>query len=289
MNDNATEHARQARLIHDAIARGQAAQGAGDQGEAHPLAGPCASAGAHRCDHHVAPASALIGDDNAKSADLFSQVLDSHDVRDAWLGLATTRYLLGDLAAVGAALAEVLSRHALWPGDRRAGGWNGAGDRRGGLVWPDRRRRTGCASGWRPADRDTGRRQTASGDRPGQAEAAVLMAAHALDNRCDLEGARAIVILLAAPSRPRRSDGSKAMWKSWRRGIRGWAWHPGDPDTDPLLSIEMGRARRDIVASAPADGIPGLVPLARPRSFDVLWVDLPPPDAPRASARAGWS
>ena len=58
-------------------------------------------------------------------------------------------------------------------------------------------------------------------------------------------------------------------------GLRGWVWCPGDPDADPRLSVEAGRARREIATTDAAANIPGLVPLARPRSFFVPWTELP--------------
>ena len=53
-------------------------------------------------------------------------------------------------------------------------------------------------------------------------------------------------------------------------GLRGWAWHPGDPDRDPLLTIrspdgqEHHFAARDSDLEGAKDAI-----LARPRAFHV--------------------
>lgn len=60
-------------------------------------------------------ASALLGADNIKAALLFEQALASDDQRDAWLGLATARFLAGDLAGARATLAEMSRRHGVWP------------------------------------------------------------------------------------------------------------------------------------------------------------------------------
>ena len=46
-------------------------------------------------------------------------------------------------------------------------------------------------------------------------------------------------------------------------GLQGWAWHPADPERDPVLTIG-GRA---VTASAPATGVALTRPLARPRRF----------------------
>lgn len=59
-----------------------------------------------------------------------------------------------------------------------------------------------------------------------------------------------------------------------RGGISGWAWHPGDPDRDPLLLLQGPRGRFEITAPAVADGIEDLPPLARPRRFAVAAADV---------------
>lgn len=46
-------------------------------------------------------------------------------------------------------------------------------------------------------------------------------------------------------------------------GLQGWAWHPADPERDPVLTIQ-GRA---VTATLPADGVALDRPLARPRRF----------------------
>jgi glycosyltransferase involved in cell wall biosynthesis len=58
-------------------------------------------------------------------------------------------------------------------------------------------------------------------------------------------------------------------------GVRGWAWCPGNPDTDPTLSVSAGRSRTEIVATELAEAISGLSPLARPRLLELSWADLP--------------
>ena len=58
-------------------------------------------------------------------------------------------------------------------------------------------------------------------------------------------------------------------------GVRGWAWHPGDAETDPCLTVTIGGARRQIVASEPMGALPGQPPFARPRSFALSWGVLP--------------
>lgn len=108
-DDERTGHNRQ---IEDALARGQAALAAGDRANAVRWLDR-----AHRVswgDRTIALilASALIGDDNHRASSLFSHVLATADVRDAWLGLATARLLSGDLSGARTALEAALSRHA---------------------------------------------------------------------------------------------------------------------------------------------------------------------------------
>jgi GT2 family glycosyltransferase len=52
-----------------------------------------------------------------------------------------------------------------------------------------------------------------------------------------------------------------------RGGITGWAWHPGAPDTDPVLRLVQGGVTRDIIATDLSLRLPGTTPLARPRGF----------------------
>ena len=52
-------------------------------------------------------------------------------------------------------------------------------------------------------------------------------------------------------------------------GLAGWAWHPGNPDADPVLLVEGqdGRGRLQVVATD--QSMPATAPLARPRRFVV--------------------
>ena len=54
-------------------------------------------------------------------------------------------------------------------------------------------------------------------------------------------------------------------------GLAGWAWHQGDPDTDPVITIRSGKGRQNLVITATdtATNITGDGLLARPRSFIV--------------------
>ena len=57
----------------------------------------------------------------------------------------------------------------------------------------------------------------------------------------------------------------------WEGGIKGWAWHPGDPETNPALTVSdaAGHAPIRIVARDEDIAIAGNGVLARPRGFRV--------------------
>ncbi len=54
-------------------------------------------------------------------------------------------------------------------------------------------------------------------------------------------------------------------------GLTGWAWHPGDPGVDPVLTIRpsRGRGQIGITASDASVRIDNSGVLGRPRGFTV--------------------
>lgn len=52
-------------------------------------------------------------------------------------------------------------------------------------------------------------------------------------------------------------------------GIAGWAWRPGAPESNPVLTIITRAGRRRITAKTLNVGLPGTAPLARPRGFRI--------------------
>ncbi len=278
VNGNSAEQARQARLVQDAFACGQAALVAGEKVEAVRWLDRA---------HRLAPgdgtitlvlASAVIGDDNPKAVELFAQVLGSAEVRDARLGLATAKFLMGDLTGARDAMAETLGRHMSWPD-------------LAGLA--DQVARATDALGW-----------------CGLSGEGVLVVRHRAPDRIDIRmdgkslsgrdeqvlppawpRARTITAtvtgrdgverhLIGSPISLQAIGRVVGQIETTESGIRGWAWHPNDPDTDPRLTIGTGRARKDIVATGPAISMPALPPLARPRWFAIPWADLPGEGAP---------
>lgn len=259
-----------AAMVTDAFERGQTALEAGEKTlalrwleRAHRLAPDDGTIA-------LSLASALIGADNARSATLFARVLAVHDVRDAWAGLTMARFLARDLAGAREALEELLTRHTPHPGLAPLAyqiadatsfpGWCGL-TAAGALavhpagsdpveIWVDRKRL------------DTATLPPAW---PRARRIQVIARGHPL---------------LGSPIVPGAIATLDAYAEASEDGVSGWAWHPADPDTDPVLSIHRGGHRRTLVATAPADGIGGLPPLAKPRRFLIPWTALPAGDEP---------
>ena len=282
------ESARQEQLIRDAFASGQAALIAGDKADAMRWLERA---------HRLAPqdgtitlvlASAAIGYDNPKAAALFDAVLASADVRDAWFGLATARFLMGDLSAARIAVDGVLGRHVVSPDiaglagqvarATGAAGWCGLSSAGVVVVHPVRPQ-----AATRPIDiRIDGRRLEGPNE-------LVLPATWPRAGSVTVtEGGDGGHHLIGSPISLRCIGRVEGHVEPVEEGLRGWAWCPADPDTDPQLSINVGRTRHEIVAIARASDIRGLVPLARPRSFTIRWDELPPGIAPiRVRGRDG--
>ncbi|MSO99595.1 MAG: glycosyl transferase [Acetobacteraceae bacterium] len=256
------EQARQADLVQDAFLRGQAALGLGHRTEAIRWLERA---------HRMAPgdgtivlslASAMVGHDNPRAAALFVQVLTEFDVREASLGLATAQFLMGDVSAARAALAHALSRHAPHPdlaalADRVAmtPGWCGISG--GGTLIVHAH--------------DTRQIRIQIDDVP--VMDGVLPPGWPLARRIDVTAGGAH--LTGSPIRVQAIARIEGFVETWEGGLRGWAWHPGDPDTDPILRVETGRHRVSIAAVTLAEGIRGLPPLARPRAFSLPWAAIP--------------
>ncbi len=149
----------------------------------------------------LALATACLGHDDSRAEALFAGIVAEHDVREAWLGLATARRLLGNASGAAEALAEVRRRHVL-----------GA---------------------------DTAAIAEAIG---------IPTSAH------------------DASEKPAPAAGCVTVQDG---GLVGWAWHPGDPARDPVLTIRplRGPGRLTVKASDTTVEIEGL--LARPRGFAV--------------------
>jgi glycosyltransferase involved in cell wall biosynthesis len=312
-------------LVQDAVARGRAALVAGARTEATRWLDRA---------HRLAPgdgtitlllASSMIGDDNPRAARLFTEVLATHHVRDAWSGLATAWFLDGNLPGARTALAEVLGRHALQPDTvslasqvaRAIGapGWCGVTGDGVLVVHPNGLARiVATVGGVSPPltvipglDPRINRRAALLEQIPGSSPGTTLgrlchglfgaiispmgpdpglpdrttsqrhnttsqpLQRLALQPRWPQANPLTVMAgerhLIGSPISLRAIGRVQGFVEAWEGGLRGWAWHPGDPETNPHLSVGSGRTRTEIVATEPADGISGLAPLAHPRSF----------------------
>jgi GT2 family glycosyltransferase/glycosyltransferase involved in cell wall biosynthesis len=207
----------------------------------------------------LALATASVGQDDTRATALLAELSDKHDVREVWLGLATVRWRLGDAPGAAAALAQCLQRRVADRGlatladmivrDARAAGWCGLA-RNGELaVYP--------APGVDPASIIIDPDARARGHERHAGNVAVVTAdgVHLLGSPVDVSAIRATVGCV-----------------SCREGtLIGWAWHPGDPDIDPTLTIRSADGRREmrVVASDASTGFDDCGLLARPRGFTV--------------------
>ncbi len=206
----------------------------------------------------LALATAYLNHDDAAAAERFRTILATHDVREAWWGLAAARARLGHASEAADPIREALCRYSLTDGIAAlagtvaaASGWCGL--KGSGIVRTD-------AAGLGPAEiRLDGRRF--SGHLPANAWVTGQQITVTRDGRP----------LLGSPIDIR----AIARLEGWVRpssdGIEGWAWHPGDPETDPVLTVldETGRRVLKIVASDDTAGFPGHDGLSRPRAFHV--------------------
>lgn len=263
-----------------ALARAAMAQGLG------PLAGDDPAAAlrwlerAHRLvptDPNVtlALASACLAHDPTRTASLCQAVVDSHDVRQAWLCLAAARLRLAGPDDAEAPLAVVLSRHAFVPDV--AGLAEAIAQRPGGPGWcalrPD-----GGLEIHPAADRKPGKTCVLLDGKPvrGTTLPAHWQRARTIDVRIG------DVPLLGSPIQVaaiRRLAGCVEVADG---GIRGWAWHPGDPETAPALTLadSAGRVIARFVANNESIAVPDTGPMARARSFQLKRSELPDTPGP---------
>ncbi|MBN8890532.1 MAG: hypothetical protein BGP12_06280 [Rhodospirillales bacterium 70-18] len=184
------------------------------------------------------------------------------DVREAWLALAAGRRALHQPGRAAAALGAALSGHLLADdallapladavvAAAEAPGWCGVA-RDGRLVL-------------RPAERGARPLVTMDGHAVPPGRRPVVPAAV---GRIDvtLDG-RPLVGSPLAPSRARRIEGVAFARDG---GIEGWAWHPGDPETDPVLRIVPVSGPGELRVRAADQNVAAEDALARPRGFRV--------------------
>ncbi len=255
-----------AALAHAAMAQGLDALAAGETASARRWLER-----AHRLvprDPNVALAlaSACLAQDPARAASLFQRVADEHDVAQAWLGLAAARLRLAGPDEATKPLVAALSRHAFSADlvslaetiGRRPGspGWCALRSDGGLEIHPVTPGRTVVLL---DGKRLRGPRLPTNWSCGGTVEVRV--------NDVPLLGSP---IQLTAI---RRLIGCVEVDNG---GIHGWAWHPNDPDSAPVLTLldPSRRRQRSLLAGDESRAVAAVGPLARPRSFRLTRADL---------------
>ncbi len=201
----------------------------------------------------------------------FEGLAARYDVAEIWEGMSTAAIRAGKVAQARDAAEHLLSRHAYrarWApfvthAARLAGapGWCGLTGGAGPAPW--RLVHDGDPRGL--VMRLDGRLLAMD------ALASALRTGDAMQLDANRDGAA----LLGSPLQIayiRRMDG---FIERTGDGIRGWAWHPSDPDRDPVIQIAAGNqpARRLHLRRRAASGM--LAPLTRPRAIAVAAAELP--------------
>jgi hypothetical protein len=213
----------------------------------------------------LALATACLGDDPERAVRLFGTVLKKHDVRQAWVGLAAAFLRMGRPTEAREPLSNALARHAFAPdivsvADQIAG--------------------ISGSAGWCSV--------TSSGDlivRPPSDSTEIRLDGEPMGGtklpRGWSEGRRVDVLVdgrqaLGSPILIRVVRRVAGFVEAWEGGIRGWAWHPGDPDTPvDLTLVDPASGRTQAIRAISEDGaVPDIGPLARPRTFRVTKDDL---------------
>lgn len=241
------------------------------------ISGPRWLERAHRLVPHdpnaaLALASACLAQDPARAAVLFQDVADKHDIRQAWLGLAAARLRLAGPENAAGPLAIVLSRYAFSADvlplaqtvGRRPGcpGWC--------ALRPDGSLEIHAATSGHPGATDGARAFLDGTFVPGTTLPAHWQRGRMIDVRIGDHPLLGSPIQITAI---RRLAGCVEVSDG---GIRGWAWHPGDPETVPrltLLDASRRPLRRFIAGHEIAVADTG--PLARPRSIWLTRTELP--------------
>ena len=190
----------------------------------------------------------------ARAACVLDDVARRCDLREVWGALASALAALGRSEAAAAALLGLLARHVL-PDDpgfapladgiARAAGWPGWCGRSGdGSIAAVAEARVRAALDGAPFTR--------LARPPAQGRLALAAGGRAL------LGSPLDLAVFA------RVEGFVAVRDG---GLQGWAWHPGDPDAAPRLTLRDSAGRTVLTLTADDTDIPAPRPLARPRGF----------------------
>ena len=219
------------RLAHTAWERGQRAAAEGDHSAARLWLQRARRLAPEDGMVAFTLAMLLLARNDPAAAPLFEMLGRRLDRREAWLGLAAIRLGQGEPDKAAAAAAAALSRHAPDPAYAQ-------------LL--DRIAEAAGAPGWCGLDGD-GRLAIGGCLRPEAARIAIdglpvtlppdrlLPPRWADSTRVSVRlGGRPLLGSPLSPPAIRLVEGFAAASEG---GIEGWAWHPGDPDRDPVLTL----------------------------------------------------
>ncbi len=192
-----------------------------------------------------------------RAAPLLETVVLASDAGEAWFALASARARLGEAGPAAAALAALLTRHVL-PDGGCAGMADAIARAAGAPGWCGRRRDGSIvATAGAPIEATLdGRRLAArrlAAPPPSGLLALTAGGAGLLGSPLDLSVFGRVEGLVAV------RDG----------GLEGWAWHPADPHTPPLLRVSTAAGALVLTLTAEDTAAEAARPLARPRRFAV--------------------
>jgi GT2 family glycosyltransferase/glycosyltransferase involved in cell wall biosynthesis len=252
-------------LARDARERGQQALMAGDYAEAMRWLDRAHRLAPHDGTLTLTLATACLRSDNRRAASLYRSIAEAQDVREAWLGLAAASVYVGDTTGAANALADSLARHV-----------PDAALRADGASLADVIVRKAGAAGWcgvtlggqlvvRPAIQ--GEPEIRLDGRRCAAPALPSTWTRAAEITVSIGGRH----LLGSPIQLGAIRRVAGFVEAHQGGLRGWAWHPADPDTDPVLLVRGcdGRGTLRITATDWSASVQHAVSLARPRGFAV--------------------
>ena len=241
--DTEPDHAK---LAREALSLGQAAAANGDTNAARRWFDRACRLAPGDDTAKLCLAGVCLNFDDKRAAGLFEQVLERHDLQPAWTGLALARLRLGRPELAADAVSSALSRFVIRRradiapiADRivqaaRATGWCG-------LHWPGNTR-SKAAGNLSLLTGPAGKVEVFLDGRPVLSRGGRLPVGWQQAGR--LEVHRDGQPLLGSPidiTRLRRTEG--CVWASddgpGNYGLEGWAWHPGNPEADPVLNLRV--------------------------------------------------
>lgn len=206
-------------------------------------------------------ATTCLGHDPARAERVFRDVAEASGVREAWLGVAAAQFQRGNHADAAAALAHALRHNAA---DIRVSGLAGRiAEAAGAPGWcgvaPGGRLIVDLTRAGTPEIRVDGKRITAL----------TLPGSWRSGNRIEVTISGRD--LLGSPLNIAAIGRTTGCVSAHDGRLTGWAWHPGEPETDPVLIIEpdSGGPAFRIVANDRSVILEHAGALAQPRGFTI--------------------